>query len=194
MSRTVILFGPPGCGKGTQAEFLLNALELPHISTGDMFRDHIGRETELGIRVKEILASGALVPDEVTDQMVEERLSREDMVGGELLDGYPRNVSQAATLERILSGLNRQADDVVVLEVDQEELLNRIAERGKTSGRADDQDRDKALHRLHVYREETEPCVGWYEQRGNTRVHRIDGVGTIEEVRARIVAALKLDS
>lgn len=192
MSRFVVLFGPPGCGKGTQAARLKEALGVPHISTGDMFRDHKARKTELGLRVEKILAAGALVPDDVTNDMVRERLAQPDTAGGALLDGYPRNVGQAEVLDGILKDLERKVDDVVVIDVPEEELVRRLLERGKASGRADDQDPAVIKRRVvDVYRGQSEPCVGYYERTGK-RVHRIDGVGPIDEITQRILGALKV--
>lgn len=191
MSRFVVLFGPPGCGKGTQAARLKEALGVPHVSTGDMFRDHKARKTELGLRVEKILAAGALVPDDVTNDMVRERLGQPDTAKGALLDGYPRNVGQAEVLDGILRDLGRQVDDVVVISVPKDELVRRLVERGKGSGRADDQDPQVIERRLDVYAEQSEPCIGFYERTGK-RVHRIDGVGSIDEVTKRILGALGL--
>lgn len=189
MSRFVVLFGPPGCGKGTQAARLKAALGVPHISTGDMFRDHKARKTALGQRVEAILASGALVPDDVTNEMVRERLAQADAKGGALLDGYPRNVGQAEVLDGILKDLGHRVDDVVVISVPEDELVRRLMERGKGSGRADDQDPAVIRNRLGVYRDQSEPCIGYYERTGK-RVHRIDGVGSIDEITQRILGAL----
>lgn len=189
MSRFVVLFGPPGCGKGTQAARLKDALGVPHISTGDMFRDHKARRTELGQRVEAILAAGQLVPDGVTNDMVRERLGRDDARGGALLDGYPRNVDQAEVLDGILRDLGRAVDDVVVIEVPRAELIERLVKRGKDSGRADDQDPKVIENRLEVYRGQSEPCIGYYERTGK-RLHRIAGVGAVDEVTGRILAAL----
>lgn len=190
MSKTVVLFGPPGCGKGTQAARLKESLGVPHISTGDMFRDHKARQTDLGKRVQEIMDKGELVPDEVTNAMVRERLGRDDVKGGALLDGYPRNTDQAKELDGILSDLGRAVDAVVVLEVSEEEVTRRLIERGKDSGRADDQDPATIRNRLEVYREQSEPCVAYYTEVRPETVHRIDGVGTIDAVSERILKSL----
>lgn len=189
MSRFVVLFGPPGCGKGTQAARLKDALKVPHISTGDMFRDHKARQTDLGKQVDAIMAAGQLVSDDITNAMVQERLERDDVAAGALLDGYPRSVAQAEVLDRILAGNMRAIGDVVVIEVPHDELMRRLIERGKGSGRADDQDPATIQKRLDVYRDQSEPCVGFYERTGR-RVHRVDGVGSVDDVTARILAVV----
>lgn len=192
MSRTwnVVLFGPPGCGKGTQAARIKDRLGVPHISTGDMFRDHKSRQTPLGKQVDEIMARGDLVPDSITNDMVRERLARPDVATGVLLDGYPRNVGQAEELDRILAEHGRKVDEVLVIEVPREELIMRILDRGKASGRADDRDEGTATKRILTYKDQSEPCVRYYREQGRARVHMIDGVGTIEEVTERLVRAL----
>jgi adenylate kinase len=189
MSRFVVLFGPPGVGKGTQAALLKDALKIPHISTGDMFRDHKTRKTDLGKRVEAILASGALVPDEVTNDMVRDRFAQPDAKAGALLDGYPRNVPQAKVLDGILTDRKTKIDDVVVIDVNEAELIKRLLNRGKDSGRADDQNPEVIKKRLEVYREQSEPCIKFYESTGK-RVHRIDGIGTIDDITKRILKAL----
>ena len=192
MSRFVGLFGPPGVGKGTQAALLKDALKVPHISTGDMFRDHKKRQTDLGKRVEKILAAGDLVPDSVTNDMVRERVAQPDAKVGALLDGYPRNEAQAAVLDGILRDNKAKVDDVVVIDVPEAELIKRLLNRGKASGRADDQDPEVIKNRLDVYREQSEPCIGYYERTG-MRMHRIDGMGTIDEIKGRILKALGVE-
>ncbi len=189
MSQTIVLFGPPGCGKGTQAARMKDSLGVPHISTGDMFRDHKARDTDLGKQVAAILASGDLVPDSVTNDMVRERLGRDDVAMGALLDGYPRNVDQAKELESILQANDRKISSVVVIAVEDEELVKRILKRGEASRRADDTNEATIRNRLSVYKEQSEPCVAYFEGAGTT-IHRINGVGTIDEITARILGAL----
>ena len=191
MSKTVVLFGPPGCGKGTQAARLEDALGVPHISTGDMFRDHKRRQTDLGKQVQQIMDAGNLVPDSVTNAMVKERLGRDDVAGGALLDGYPRNVGQAKELEGILDGYGRTLGAVVVIDVPDEELKQRLLKRGESSGRADDQDPATIQNRIDTYKEQSEPCIAHYMGHG-APIHRIDGVGTVDAVTERIRAALGL--
>jgi len=189
MSQIIILFGPPGCGKGTQAARLKEALGVPHVSTGDMFRDHLSRNTELGQQVRQIMDSGNLVPDAITDDMVRDRLARPDVEPGVLLDGYPRNVAQAQELTKILADLGREVSAVVSIEVESEVAVQRILERGKESGRADDQNEATVRDRQSIYDDLTAPCIPHYEAQGTT-VHRVDGIGTMDEVTARILSAL----
>lgn len=191
MSQTVVLFGPPGCGKGTQAARLHETLGIPHVSTGDMFRDHGARDTPLGQQAKAIMARGELVPDSVTNAMVEERLGREDARGGVLLDGYPRNVEQAKELDRLLAARGLEVNAVVVIEVPDAELKERLLERGKRSGRPDDQDPATIAARLEVYRAQSAPCIAYYDETRPGAVHRIDGVGPIDVITERILKALK---
>jgi adenylate kinase len=189
MSQIIVLFGPPGCGKGTQAMRLKEALGVPHVSTGEMFRDHKKGQTPLGKQVKEILDAGNLVPDSITDAMVKERLAQPDVVPGVLLDGYPRNVSQAMELTSNLAALERSVAAVVSIEVPTEETVQRILKRGQESHRKDDENEGIVRNRLDVYQEVTAPCIPYYESAGTT-VHRVDGMGTVDEVTGRILAAL----
>lgn len=191
MTQTVVLFGPPGCGKGTQAARLHESLGIPHVSTGDMFRDHGERDTPLGQQAKAIMARGELVPDSLTNAMVEERLGRDDARAGVLLDGYPRNVEQAKELDRLLAARGLEVNAVVVIEVPDAELKERLLERGKRSNRPDDQDPATIAARLDVYRAQSEPCIEYYMETRPSAVHRIDGVGPIEAVTERILKALK---
>lgn len=189
MSRFVVLFGPPGCGKGTQAARLKDALKVEHISTGDMFRDHGKRQTDIGKRVAEIMAKGQLVPDSITNEMVDERLARPDVRAGALLDGYPRNVGQAEVLDGILKKNKARVDDVVVINVPRDELVRRMLDRGKSSGRKDDQDPVVVNKRIDTYGEQSEPCIAYYEKK-KVKVHKIDGVGSIDDITKRILSAL----
>jgi adenylate kinase len=154
-----------------------------------MFRDHKKRGTDLGKKVAEILAAGTLVPDSVTNDMVRERLGRDDVKAGALLDGYPRNVEQAEELADILATHDRSISTVVVINVPKAELVQRILERGKSSGRKDDQDLEVVEDRQNTYEKQSVPCVAHFEAQGIT-VHRVDGVGSVDEVSGRILAAL----
>jgi adenylate kinase len=178
----VVLVGPPGAGKGTQAATLSDKLGVPHISTGDLFRSHIGDETELGLRVKRYLDAGQLVPDEVTNELVRERLAEPDAQNGFVLDGFPRNVSQADLLKQILAETDRALDAVIEIQVDENHLLDRLLARGR-----DDDTEDVIRHRQQVYRSETAPLLDYYHDILLT----VDGVGTVDEVTERILGALR---
>ncbi|HEY7704021.1 MAG TPA: adenylate kinase [Acidimicrobiia bacterium] len=177
----LLLIGPPGSGKGTQAERLAKIKEIAHISTGEMFREQMEAGTDLGKRVKDIVESGAYVPDEVTVEMLAERLAAPDAQPGFILDGFPRTLPQLSALDGLLgeTGLDR----VVVLEVDDDLLLGRMLQRGR-----DDDTEGTIRGRFELYRDQTAPLIEIYEQRG--LVSTVDGGGTIEEVTDRIVEAL----
>ncbi|MEO0423062.1 MAG: adenylate kinase [Pseudomonadota bacterium] len=187
----LIIFGPPGAGKGTQAARIKERLGIVHVSTGDMFRDHLKRDTSLGQQVKEIMAKGALVPDEITDQMVRDRLGQEDASGGVLLDGYPRNVGQAKVLSALCEEWGRSIAGVVVIEVPEDELKARLKSRAEQQGRADDADPEVIANRIQTYHDQSAPCVAYFGEVG-LAVHTIDGVGELDEVTARIMGALGL--
>jgi len=182
--KNVGLFGPPGAGKGTQAVKLKDLLGVPHISTGDMFRENIKNNTELGRTAKQYSDSGQLVPDEVTIAMVKDRLGRADVKGGFLLDGFPRSVPQAEALDKILAELGLPLDHVVNIAVADEEVKNRLAKRAAIEGRADDAKPEVVENRLNTYKSQSEPCLTYYRPKGIVR--DIDGIGTIDEVFGRI--------
>jgi adenylate kinase len=183
MSRRILFLGPPGAGKGTQAELLARALGVPHISTGAMLRDAISEGSELGKQVEAVVASGALVSDDLVLALVEERLSRDDAQCGYLLDGYPRNVAQAKALS---DAVGPEAIEVtLLLDVDTDELVARLMNRSAQQGRADDTEQ-VIRHRLGVYLSETAPLIEHY----GTDVVAVNGVGSVNEIFARIVLAL----
>lgn len=187
MTRMLIV-GPPGAGKGTQSKKISEDLDIVAISTGDIFRENIKGETELGTEAKKYVDAGELVPDSVTNRMVEDRLTWEDAVDGFLLDGYPRNLSQVAAFDEITSRLGVELDVVLELTADPEELTNRLVQRAETEGRTDDSE-EVIRHRLDVFVKETAPIIENYRQRGLLR--QVDGLGEIEAVNARIIDALK---
>jgi adenylate kinase len=175
------LLGPPGAGKGTQAEKLAEKLAIPHISTGDLFRHNITNETELGVEAKKYLDAGDLVPASLTNALVDDRLDDDDAAEGFILDGYPRSVEQAEALSEMLAKRNLKLDAVVEFRVSEDELLNRL----KSRGRADDTE-DVILNRMKVYRDETAPLLDYYADELKT----VDAVGSLDEVFARALRAL----
>jgi adenylate kinase len=181
MGRNLLILGPPGAGKGTQAEVLCRALGIPHVSTGAMLREHVDGGTELGLLAKEIMDSGELVSDEIVVAMVADRLSRDDAACGWLLDGFPRNPAQAAALDGILG--DRAVDTVLVIDAPEDEIVARMLARGRSDDTA-----EVTRTRLAVYREQTAPLLDLYERRGVVRY--VDGVGETSEVLCRIVEVL----
>jgi adenylate kinase len=184
----LVLLGAPGSGKGTQATRLKEHLQVPHISTGDLLRAEVAAGTPLGLQAKEVMARGDLVSDDILLGMLKDRLSREDTRAGFILDGYPRNLEQAAALDALLAGLGRKFDAAVQLVVDNEQIIARLAGRAKAEGRSDDSP-ESVRHRLNVYDEKTAPVVDFYRQHGQLTV--VDGVGTLDEVFTRIVEAIQ---
>ena len=181
MGRSLLLLGPPGAGKGTQAERLARALGIPHISTGEMLRDQVDRGTELGTKAKEIMESGDLVPDDIVVAMVAQRLGEADAACGYLLDGFPRNSAQAEALEEEVG--QDAVELVIYLDVPTDELVSRLSGRGR------DDDTEEAIRvRLGVYEDQTAPLIDHYQQQG--KLVRLDGVGAMPEVFARITEAL----
>jgi adenylate kinase len=183
----LVLLGPPGAGKGTQAARLAAHYGIPAISTGDIFRANIAQETPLGLQVKEILATGGYVSDDITNAMVRDRISQDDARPGFLLDGYPRTRAQVAELDTMLAERGEAMDGVVELTVDPEEIVARLLHRAVTEGRVDDTE-DVIRRRQKVYAEETAPLTSLYDERG--LLVRVDGMGEVQDVTARIVAAL----
>lgn len=178
----ILIIGPPGAGKGTQAAVLSKELGIPHISTGDLFRAHVENQTELGKLVQEYLDSGGLVPDEVTNDMVRERLDEPDAVGGFLLDGFPRNVSQAQVLADLLRENDSALDAVLQLDVPEDVVVERLLARGRS-----DDTEDVIRHRQQVYRDETAPLLDFYADRLVT----VPAVGSVPDVTARALEALR---
>jgi len=185
-TSVVLLMGPPGAGKGTQAGLLAKARGLTKLSTGDMLRDHVRRGTELGRRAKSLMDEGVLVPDELIIAMVREELMGMDPVRV-LLDGFPRTTGQARALDDLLKELGAPIDAVVVLSVDSEELVRRLMGRAAAEGRSDDNE-DTIRTRMQVYQEQTRPLLDYYRAAG--KLHRVNGVGSEDEVFARIAQVL----
>lgn len=187
MTARLVIMGPQGAGKGTQAARLADRLGVPAISTGDIFRANIKGGTELGVLAQSYTSRGELVPDSVTNDMVRDRLAQPDAADGFILDGYPRNAAQVTELDAILDGLGTGLDAVVELTADRDELLARLRRRAELEGRADDTE-DTIARRLDIYAEQTAPLAQAYEARD--LLVRVDGIGQIDEVTARLVAAL----
>jgi adenylate kinase len=183
----LVLFGPPGAGKGTQSAKLIEKYQLVHISTGDLFRMHISNDTDLGKRVKQILADGMLVPDSITIDMLEEEVKKNPDAKGFIFDGFPRTVAQAEALDAYLDKNGQTINGVVQLEVNEDEIKSRIAERQKVSGRADD-DADKLLKRIDEYFSKTVHVLPYYEAQG--KVSKVNGIGNIEEIFSNICTAI----
>jgi len=184
----LLIVGPQGSGKGTQGVRIAQAFGIPAISTGDVFRAAVAAGTELGEQVKAIIAAGDLVSDELTSAVVRDRLAHADAVGGFLLDGYPRNVSQVAHLDEYLEGRDESLDAVIELSVPRDESIERLSLRAREQGRTDDTE-EVIANRLAIYERETAPILGIYRTRDI--VDEIDGIGTLDEITDRIVAALE---
>ncbi len=176
----LVLFGPPGAGKGTQSENLIKKYQLTHISTGDLFRKHLGEGTELGKLAQKYMDQGNLVPDKVVIGMVEDKIKDHLDGKGFIFDGFPRTVAQAESLDKMLAEHGLAISLMVSLEVPEDELRTRIKERGKTSGRVDDQDDEKITNRIKVYQKETTPVAAYYKDQ--LKFHGIHGVGTISGI------------
>jgi adenylate kinase len=183
----LILMGPPGAGKGTQAKVISARLGVPAVSTGDIFRANVSEGTPLGVEAKRYMDAGDYVPDEVTNAMVRDRLAQDDAARGFLLDGYPRTVAQVAELDSMLRDAGTSLDAVVVLTVNDEELVQRLLKRAETEGRTDDTEK-VVRHRQDVYNEQTAPLIEVYAERG--LLVEVDGMGVVDEVTARVFAAL----
>jgi adenylate kinase len=187
----IVLLGPPGAGKGTQAQVIAGRFGVPAISTGDIFRANVSGQTALGQQAKTYMDAGDLVPDEITVAMVKDRLAEPDAKAGFLLDGFPRTIAQAEQLRESLADLGHRLDCVLELVVDEDELVRRLSSRrmvvdGQPVQRDDDKP-ETIRHRLEVYREQTAPVAGFYETEG--LLSRIDAIGEVEEVTARALAA-----
>jgi adenylate kinase len=183
----LLIMGPPGAGKGTQAKKIAAKLGIPAISTGDIFRQNVSEQTELGVEAKRYLDGGNYVPDELTNKMVRDRLTEDDAADGFLLDGYPRTLAQVGELDDMLDDRGHGLDAVLVLTVDEEEIVQRLLKRAQDEGRSDDTE-DVIRHRQEVYADQTAPLIEVYGERG--LVVRVDGMGAVDEVTSRVFDAL----
>jgi adenylate kinase len=184
----IVLFGPPGAGKGTQAEKLINKYNLVHLSTGDIFRANIKGETELGRLAKSYMDAGNLVPDEVTIKMLESEVDKNPNAEGFIFDGFPRTTPQAEALEAFLKGKGTNISVMLALNVAEQELIKRLLLRGKDSGRADDANEEVIANRIKVYNDQTAVVADYYTQQN--KFQKIDGVGSIEEIFDRLSNAI----
>lgn len=184
----IVLFGKPGAGKGTQAEFLKGKYNLTHISTGDVFRFNLKNDTELGKQARAYMDAGDLVPDSLTIKMLQDEVEKHEGTSGFLFDGFPRTVPQAEALDAFLATKGWEVTATVALEADDEVLVARLLERGKTSGRADDQDEALIRNRYQEYNEKTAPLAEFYKKQ--QKFYEVDGIGSIEEVTERLSLVL----
>jgi len=184
----IVLFGPPGSGKGTQAENIIRKYDLNHLSTGDLLRAEIAGQTDLGRKAKAIVEKGELVPDEIVIGMIEKRVSAEKEPKGFIFDGFPRTVEQAKALDKMLASKNTGITLMITLEVDRQELINRLLKRSEKEGRSDD-NLETIENRIRVYEDQTTPVMDYYHQQGKARY--VDGMGSIEEIFSRIVKVIE---
>lgn len=184
----LVLFGKPGAGKGTQAEFLKATYQLVHISTGDVFRFNIKNQTQLGKLAQSYMDQGDLVPDQVTINMLEAEVEKHPNAKGFIFDGFPRTEAQAESLDAFLSKKNMKISATIALEADDDELVARLLKRGETSGRTDDQDEDKIRNRFEEYNQKTAPLRRFYQKQ--EKFYSIDGIGTIEEITQRLTSVI----
>jgi adenylate kinase len=180
----LIIFGPPGAGKGTQAVRISAKYGIAHISTGDILRSALKNGTELGLKAKEYMDKGELVPDELVIGIIKDRVKESDCKNGFLLDGFPRTLPQADALDNMLSAEDMEIQSVVSVEVEDQEIVNRILKRQQEEGRSDDTE-EVVKNRLQVYRNQTEPLKGYYKDKG--KLSEVDGIGSVDQVFDRIV-------
>ena len=182
--KNFVLFGKPGSGKGTQAEHLSEKYNLYHISTGDLFRKNISQNTNLGLLAQSYMDKGELVPDEVTIKMLENEIKENQQSKGFLFDGIPRTIAQAESLDKFLKSIDMQINATIALDVDEEELISRIIDRGKTSNRSDDQDIEKIQNRFNEYNMKTSTLSKYYKDQ--KKFFEVDGSGTVDEITKRL--------
>lgn len=184
----IVLFGKPGAGKGTQADFLKAKYQLFHISTGDLFRHHISNKTQLGTLAQSYMDKGDLVPDQVTIDMLKEAVENHPDARGFIFDGFPRTTKQAQALDQFLKEKSMQISATLALEADDDILVARLLNRGKTSGRSDDQDEKKIRNRFEEYNNKTAPLRDFYTAQG--KFHSVNGIGSIEEITQRLTTLI----
>mgnify|MGYP001341462043 FL=1 len=184
----IVLFGPPGAGKGTQSEKVLKKYNLVHLSTGDLFRLHLNNETALGLEAKKYMNKGDLVPDEIVIGMVEDKINKSSNVIGFVFDGFPRTINQAIALDNMLEKKNIPIKQMIALKVDEKELIKRIQNRAKTSGREDDKSIDKINNRIQVYNQETKPVADYYKK--HDKYTEVDGIGEIDEIFIKLCSKI----
>lgn len=185
----LILFGPPGSGKGTQAAKLMNKYGLIHISTGDLFRYEMGNNTPLGLEAKSYMEKGQLVPDSVTIGMLRNKVEAHPEAKGFIFDGFPRTLAQSVALDSLLAEKEAEVSGLIMLDVSDDEITRRILGRGLVSGRADDLDEAIIRKRIEVYKNETSPVFEYYHQKGKS--HQIFGIGTIDDIFERLCATIE---
>ncbi len=180
----IVIFGKPGSGKGTQANFLKEKYSLYHISTGDLFRKNISNKTKLGIEAKSFLDNGDLVPDSVTIKMLENEVLSNKQVKGYIFDGFPRTLAQAESLDTFLNSINLKINATIALDVDENELIIRLLDRGKTTNRSDDQDLEKIKNRFNEYNIKTSILINFYNKQG--KFYSVDGKGSVDDITSRL--------
>lgn len=185
----LVLFGPPGAGKGTQAEFLVKSFGLNHVSTGDLLRSEIAAQTPLGIEAKIKMDKGELVPDEIVEGMIKSKLDNNKDSKGFIFDGFPRTVEQAKALDKLLNENRTPVSGMLSLEVDKQELISRLLSRGKVSGRADDQDQSVIENRINVYTQKTLPLIEYYKPQD--KHFGINGMGSVEDIAVRLTRVVE---
>jgi adenylate kinase len=185
----IVLFGPPGAGKGTQSEKLIEAFQLVHLSTGDILRNEIAQKTHSGLEAKKLMDQGLLVPDEVVIRMIEDRIDANRNAKGFIFDGFPRTTAQAKALDQMLSKKDSSISMMLALQVDDEELLKRLLNRGKESGRPDDQNPEVIGRRISEYNLKTAPLMEYYSAQG--KFHSIDGIGSVDDIFERLSSVIE---